>query len=114
MAFVVLGAKPFAILEESHRCQLPPLDGSIAEGMAVRWLLEAMANGNFLCKWEQAYLGEALPESQSHRELYRGTLKGAVRLCEHCSFVGFSNQGHGLNCFSKEALHSKRLGASHV
>lgn len=37
---------------------------------------------------EQAYLGEALPESQSHMELYPGTLEGVVCLCEALLICG--------------------------
>lgn len=46
MAFVVFDAKPLGFLEESHRSQPPPLDGSIAEGMAVLCLPEALAGSN--------------------------------------------------------------------
>lgn len=47
--FCGFGVKPLGILEESHRSQSPPLDGSIAEGMAVLCLLEAMAGRNAPC-----------------------------------------------------------------
>lgn len=90
MAFVVFDAKPLGFLEESHRSQPPPLDGSIAEGMAVLCLPEVLAGSNAPCDWwEQSYLGKALPGSQSHMELYPGTMEGTVSLREHCSFVRF-------------------------
>lgn len=58
--------------------------------------------------------------SQSLRAIWSnlGSLEGVLRLCEHAHLWVFLESGrgeqHSVNCFSKGALNSKRLGASHV
>lgn len=70
MAFVVFGAKPLGFLEESHRSQPPPLDGSIAEGLAVLCLLEALAVSNAPCHGSGLILAKP---SQGLRAIWRFT-----------------------------------------
>lgn len=94
MAFVVFGAKPLGFLEESHRSQPPPLDGSIAEGMAVLCLLEALAGSNAPCDGSGLTLAKP---SQGLRAIWSFT-QGLGRDCESpwaLLICGFSNQGRG-------------------
>lgn len=94
--FCGIGAKPLGIQEESHRCQPSPLDGSIAEGMAVLWLLEAiMASGSSPSKWNRLTLAKPSQNLRAIWSFTQGLWKGLCVSVRHCSFVGFSNQGRG-------------------
>lgn len=80
MAFVLWGKTPLAILEESHRCHPPPLDGSVAEGMAVPWLLAAISQWQALLPVNGDRLTLAKP-AQSLRARGSGTHRDFGRGC---------------------------------
>lgn len=74
--FCGFGAKPLGILEESHRSQPPPLDGSIAEGMAVLRLLDVTAGSNSPCNGSRLTLAKPSQGLRAIWSFTQGLWKG--------------------------------------